>query len=333
VDLFYVHRYVDQNIEMLVRDAKRHGVTVVWDEDDDLGALPKHTKGYQRVGGLRWEKRLAGMKRMFSHVDLVTTPSTELAERLRSYGASNVQIIENHVPGMFLQARRQHHEGVMIGWVAGTEHHLDVEQLPIVSVLNRILEERTSVHVMTLGVKLPLDPTRYAHIATVPPDREYHRALYPRALSSGRGQHDWKAGSLGKLLPGGIANFTAMFDIGIAPLVDIPLNRSRSNIKLKEYAAGGTPWLASPVGPYRHMGVKQGGAWLQTIGGSRSCCAWWIPHANGASSRSMGPNGSQTRPLSATLACGSERLPTLWLVGRDECLATHNANGRGSSVI
>src|SRR5262249_10043216 len=49
------------------------------------------------------------------------------------------------------------------------------------------------------------------------------------------------------------------FDIGIAPLADIPLNRARSNIKLKEYAAAGLPWLASPTGPYAGMGEKQGG--------------------------------------------------------------------------
>jgi glycosyltransferase involved in cell wall biosynthesis len=45
----------------------------------------------------------------------------------------------------------------------------------------------------------------------------------------------------------------------IAPLADIPFNRTRSNVKLKEYASAGTPWLASPVGPYAGMGEQQGG--------------------------------------------------------------------------
>src|SRR5262249_21338985 len=49
------------------------------------------------------------------------------------------------------------------------------------------------------------------------------------------------------------------FDIGIAPLADTAFNRARSNVKLKEYAAAGLPWLASPIGPYREMGAKEGG--------------------------------------------------------------------------
>src|SRR5207249_1565318 len=49
------------------------------------------------------------------------------------------------------------------------------------------------------------------------------------------------------------------FDIGLAPLADLPGNRARSDIKVKEYAASGVPWLASPVGPYVQLGEEQGG--------------------------------------------------------------------------
>jgi glycosyltransferase involved in cell wall biosynthesis len=49
------------------------------------------------------------------------------------------------------------------------------------------------------------------------------------------------------------------FDIGIAPIADLPGNRARSDIKVKEYAASGVPWLASPVGPYVGLGEPEGG--------------------------------------------------------------------------
>jgi hypothetical protein len=56
-----------------------------------------------------------------------------------------------------------------------------------------------------------------------------------------------------------LAEQVAPFDIGIAPIADIAFNRARSNVKLKEYAVVGVPWLASPVGPYVGMGEQQGG--------------------------------------------------------------------------
>jgi glycosyltransferase involved in cell wall biosynthesis len=51
----------------------------------------------------------------------------------------------------------------------------------------------------------------------------------------------------------------ADFDVGIAPLADVDFNRARSNIKVKEYAAAGVPWLASPIGPYMGLGEREGG--------------------------------------------------------------------------
>ena len=56
-------------------------------------------------------------------------------------------------------------------------------------------------------------------------------------------------------LPGRIGGW----DVAIAPLADIPANQTRSDIKLKEYAGCGIPWLASPVGPYAALGEDQGG--------------------------------------------------------------------------
>jgi glycosyltransferase involved in cell wall biosynthesis len=47
--------------------------------------------------------------------------------------------------------------------------------------------------------------------------------------------------------------------IAIAPLANLPFNMTRSDIKLKEYAASGVPWLASPVGPYIGLGEREGG--------------------------------------------------------------------------
>jgi glycosyltransferase involved in cell wall biosynthesis len=227
VDVLHVYRRRDERTLRLVAEAKAHGAAVVWDDDDDAGSLPKGTAAYKRFGGMRWERQLAATRRIFARADLVTTPSPFLAERLRRYGATRVEVVENYVPQDFLHKPRAPGKEVTIGWIAGWEHGLDVERIPIAATLQRILEERPAVRVVTIGLGLGLRSDRYH--------------------------------SVRKILWRGLAESTATFDIAIAPLADLDFNRARSNVKLKEYAAGGAPWLASPVGPYLGLGERQGG--------------------------------------------------------------------------
>jgi glycosyltransferase involved in cell wall biosynthesis len=240
VDVLHIHRYADDRAVQLAREAKAHGAAVVWDNDDDMGSIPRGTPAYKVHGGVRWEQRLAAMRRIFAIADLVTTPSAGLAARLRELGAPRVAVVENHVPDQFLHASRRPHGGIVVGWIAGLEHQLDAQRIPIQETLQRLLDERPDVQVTTFGLGLGLRGGRYHHVDVV-------------ALLE-------------------LANETAAFDIGIAPLADIPFNHSRSSIKLKEYAAAGVPWLASPIGPYAGLGEKQGGrlvaddGWQEAIG-------------------------------------------------------------------
>jgi glycosyltransferase involved in cell wall biosynthesis len=227
VDVLLVHRYMEPWTLRLVEVAKESGAAVVWDNDDDMGSIPKGTPTYRVHGGRRWEQRLAGMRRIFRHADLVTAPSSGLARRLGELGAPHATVIENYVPDRFLAATKRPHAGVEIGWIAGLEHRLDVDRLPIRAALQRLLDERAEVHVTTFGLGLGLRSDRYRHLDVVP------------------------------LME--LAQQAAAFDVGIAPLADIDFNRARSSIKLKEYAAAGVPWLASPIGPYAGLGEKQGG--------------------------------------------------------------------------
>jgi glycosyltransferase involved in cell wall biosynthesis len=227
VDVLFIHRFADERAQKLVREAKTAGAAVVWDNDDDMGSVPKGTVGYRMHGGVRWEQRLAGMKRIFAVADLVTAPSRTLADRLRDFGATHAEVIENHVPDQFVQRGRRPHAGVTIGWIAGLEHQMDVERMQIRETLQRLLDERDEVSVVTFGLGLGLRSARYRHVDVI--------ALFE------------------------LTREAAEFDIGIAPLADLDFNRARSSIKLKEYAAAGAPWLASPIGPYADLGEKQGG--------------------------------------------------------------------------
>ena len=226
IDVLHVHRYVDERAQRLVHEAKAHGAAIVWDNDDDMGSIPKGTPAYRDYGGIRWERRIANMKRIFRLADLVTTPSAVLAERFAEAGARHVEVIENYLPDEFLRWDARPHAGVVIGWIAGAEHQLDIERIPIREALRRLLDEREDVRVLMCGLELGLGE-RCVTLGLVPLRQ--------------------------------LAQEAAQFDVGIAPLADIPLSRARSNIKLKEYAAAGVPWLASPIGPYEGLGERQGG--------------------------------------------------------------------------
>jgi glycosyltransferase involved in cell wall biosynthesis len=264
VDVLHIHRYAELDTERLVRAARERGVAVIWDDDDHAGALPRGSTSYGRYGGHKWERRLASMRRIFRNVDLVTTPSAVLAEALERYGAPRTVVIENYIPSLFLNHETVSTPGVTIGWVAALEHKADVERVPFVRALKRLLDERPEVHVTTIGLRLGLSSPRYHstrhvdHLESEVVDQSSGAPNgAPRRLAqASRGRRDI---AVRRLLPGGLANHTARFDIGIAPLANIEFNAARSNIKLKEYAAGGTPWLASPVGPYLGMGERQGG--------------------------------------------------------------------------
>jgi glycosyltransferase involved in cell wall biosynthesis len=93
--------------------------------------------------------------------------------------------------------------------------------------LDRLLSTHVDLRVVTVGVSLGLTSRRYENIAYVP---------FPK---------------LGTVVAG--------FDLGLAPLVDVPINRTRANSKVKEYAVLGVPWLASPVGSYPGLGEAEGG--------------------------------------------------------------------------
>lgn len=223
-DLVHCYRRTDRLADL--RTLRERGVAISFDNDDDFAAAEASEEGLR---GQRFNKAI--FKEILQAVrlaDLATTPSDALAERYRSTGAKNVRVIENHLSSAaFGFGSRGRHEGIVVGWVAGREHRVDLERIPIAEALRDLLAEYNNVRVVTVGLQLPLHSEHYRHITFVD---------LPELLT----------------VIGG-------FDIGIAPLTESAFNRARSNIKLKEYASAGVCWLASPVGPYRTMGEREGG--------------------------------------------------------------------------
>lgn len=226
VDVVHVHRRCDPAAHRIAEAGARAGAAVVWDDDDDLSAIPRGDPRHALLGGLSGARRLAATRRMLALADLVTVPSDGLAARFRSLGARDTLVVENQLAPQFLVSSRPH-DGLVVGWVAGLEHRADLDRIPIRVVALQLLAEHPRLQVVTVGLSLGIDDPRYRHVPPV------------------------QLGELPALIAG--------FDVGIAPLADIPFNRARSNIKVKEYAGAGVPWLASPAGPYAGLGEDQGG--------------------------------------------------------------------------
>jgi glycosyltransferase involved in cell wall biosynthesis len=222
-----MHRMATPEMQRLIGRVREAGVAVMWDNDDDVTAMPKSNPLYARFGGARSRELRAGVRAMVRLADIVTTPSSVLADQYREFGAVDVRVLENYMPPEFGPVRPAKHQGIAIVCLAALEHQIDYQELRLRDTLRRLLDQHPDVRVTSLGLGLGLDHERYANRKRIP-FLELARTL-------------------------------ASFDIGIAPLVDIPWNRARSNVKLKEYASAGLAWLASPVGPYLGMGEQEGG--------------------------------------------------------------------------
>ncbi len=224
-DVVHVYRRADDEARALVAGLTRSGIPITYDNDDDFTATPKQSPAYKDTGGLRGQAYFSATTKMARVAQTFTTTSDVLAEKYRSAGVEEIEVIANALASDVSRPTNRH-RGVVVGWIAAAEHQADLARIGIVDALERLVARHADVRVECIGVDLKLRE-RYRH----DPDVDFEEL--PRRIAG--------------------------FDIGIAPLANIPWNRSRSDIKLKEYAASGVPWLASPVGPYARLGEGEGG--------------------------------------------------------------------------
>ena len=233
-DVVYAYRVIiNEDLDYV---AKLHdaGVAVCFDNDDDVPSITSEMweqmrQAYGTEDGLidLITREHSAALALVPQVDLVTSPSRSIAQRYEALGARNVEVVPNSLPAGISATRPASYEGFTIGWHACNEHVWDVRALRLEERLNEVLQAHPDVNVVTVGIELDLDPRRYRRIAHVPlPD---------------------------------LFNRIAGFDIGIAPLANLPFNDGRSDVKLREYAAAGVPWVASAVGPYLGHGDEEGG--------------------------------------------------------------------------
>jgi glycosyltransferase involved in cell wall biosynthesis len=228
-DLIHVYRAADASLLKALASLQADGVVISWDNDDDVTAISEHSPSYRQLGGLKGAQDFQRQTRAIQLADIVTTTSRALASKFTEVGARDVEIIENYLPPEFARTDRSHKrdDSVVIGWAALREHEADLLLLSLRPALREVLDAHPRVRLVSVGLDLGIEHSRC----------ETRKRVAFEELPITLGE----------------------FDIGIAPLADIAFNRARSNVKLKEYAIAGVPWLASPVGEYASMGARQGG--------------------------------------------------------------------------
>jgi len=203
----------------LTKQAKRRGVKVIYDIDDNLLQLPE---GHPLYGQFADAAVSGAIKAHLEMADLVTVSSMALWGALAEY-ADNRVVIRNEIdPAIFPEALAKSEQPVTIGYAAGLTHSADMEQ--IVPALEGLLEEygpAIKVIFFWLAPEQLQSHPQVEHLGGFPLLQDYAAKLHASRL-----------------------------DIGLAPLIDNAFNRAKSDVKYLEYGSQAIAGVYSRSLPY-----------------------------------------------------------------------------------
>jgi glycosyltransferase involved in cell wall biosynthesis len=208
----------------LLRSARRRGIRVIYDLDDDL--LSEHPVGEVEAGLAPHRTRI---RLLLSGADAVIVSTSSLRERVKS-SSDRVWVWQNAIDDHLvvdLEPSDAHHDAITVGYFGSYTH------LPDLLWIRESFEEGlTSIRVPVTfefcGISLhPAISTlfRGADIRIKLPEGDY--ASFMLGMQQGLG-----------------------WDIGLAPLAPGTFNRSKSDIKFLDYALFGVPAIVSDCESY-----------------------------------------------------------------------------------
>jgi GT2 family glycosyltransferase/glycosyltransferase involved in cell wall biosynthesis len=237
-DIFVTQRYAVPDIEAadaLIRHCRDHGMTLVYDLDDDLRHIPRE---HPDAVLLRPRARL--VSRMIRGAGAVWVSTQALAETLVELH-DDIRVVANGLDERL--------------WAA-VPRPAPPRQGPV-----RILFMGTATHDADFAIVEPA-------LARIKAIFGEHVAVDLLGVSSRGGLPYW-VNRLGMPVnanasyPGFVNWITQQhWDIGIAPLADTGFNRCKSSLKALDYGAIGLPVLASDRDAYRGSLADGPGGWL-----------------------------------------------------------------------
>ncbi len=233
VDAVVVHRGIRKRCGIyaaLLEAARRFGKPVIYDTDDLLIRVCQTHPDYPV-----YRARLLYALKALLDADYVVASTDVLADQLTAFHP-HVTVIPNRLPAAlwrdvclrtkFAGVRRQA-DRVTIGYIASDTHRPDLQLIEdaLLAVLSR---HQGKVRFLSVGVPLPARLRSHAAADELVPPQKVTR--------------DYRE----------FVSFVAdlEIDVGVAPLVDNPFNRCKSDVKFQEYSALGIPAVYSDLPPY-----------------------------------------------------------------------------------
>ena len=224
-----------QAIAALSFFCKMRGTPLIMDLDDNLYEVREDQPAYEHYK--KGEQKRAFMATAVTMADAIFTSTVPLKEIVAK---TNKEVFKTELPIYVLPnyndikdfpENKGKSDEFLIGWQGSTTHNADLKL--VLPTLNKIMQKYPDVYLMLMG------------------------GIEEKAIQELF--KDWSEESVKRLaIVGGTPSWTGYpellsqqaWNLGLAPLVDEPFNRSKSHIKWMEYATQKMPCLASRVYPY-----------------------------------------------------------------------------------
>jgi GT2 family glycosyltransferase/glycosyltransferase involved in cell wall biosynthesis len=283
----------------LIRHCRDHGITLLYDLDDDLRHVPR---GHPDAKVLRPRARL--ISRLVRDADAVWVSTPALAATLEDLRDA-VCVVENGLDerlwGVTPRSPRQGPVRILFMGTATHDADFAIVQMALAR-LKAIFAEHVSVDLLGISNRPDLPPW-------------VNRISMPVHASSS--------------YPGFVNWITQQrWDIGIAPLADTAFNNCKSAIKVLDYAALGLPVLASERDVYRGSLADGPAGWLLPDDEN----AWFVALSQlvrDTKLRERLASGARTAWADATLAAQAPQRRMSWL----NLVRTQKRSGREVSPL
>lgn len=235
-DILVLSRVSHPIISSLIASAKKKGIPIIYQIDDDL--LHLHNSLGKKVLEKHGHPDVLNRRRNFLlAADLIYASTNRLSESLkrifpnkRIYAGISVPYMKHCMPQHIYSASKD--KNPIIGYMGSKGHQSDLAL--VLPDIIKILDKRSNVRFELFGsIKMPSELSRYKSRI------QHHKPVSYYVFLETLNQLNWS--------------------IGLAPLIEHPFNLAKSPVKYLEYTACHIPVIATDTPVYNQVIPKNGG--------------------------------------------------------------------------